>query len=71
MIPTQNGQIVRFHTPLPDEDPDQLFILLEYFSDVARPRAFIQALGSGMSIPPTTTVFAADLELVEFNTEQI
>jgi hypothetical protein len=71
MTPTQSGQIVRFHTPFPDEDSDQLYVILEYFSDVETPRAFIQALGSGMPLPPTTTVLAEDLELVEFNIEQV
>ncbi|MBP6237478.1 MAG: hypothetical protein KA536_15120 [Saprospiraceae bacterium] len=71
MTPTQSGQIVHFHTPFPDEDSDQLYVILEYFSDVETPRAFIQALVSGMTLPPTKTVLAEDLELVEFNTEQV
>ena len=42
MKPTKNGQIVRFHTPLPDENPMQLYVLLEAIFDVERPRGKIK-----------------------------
>lgn len=67
MTPTQSGQIVRFHTPFPDEDPNQLYVILESFFDVEQPRALIQALNFGGPLPPTNTILIQHLELAQFN----
>lgn len=32
MKPTKEGQIVKFHTSLPDENPNQLYVVLEVIS---------------------------------------
>lgn len=47
MLPKKEGQIVRFHTPLADEDPEQIYVMLELKEDGERSRADIQALGTG------------------------
>ena len=65
MIPTKKGQIAKFHTPLADENPNQLYVVLEVIEDAERPRADIQALNTGLSFPPINTVLLNDLEVVE------
>lgn len=62
------GQVVKFHTPLPDENPDQLYVVLEIKEDNQRPRADIKALNTGLSFPPINTVLLDDLEVVEIDT---
>ena len=71
MIPTQKGQIVRFHTPFPDEDSDQMYVVIESFYDVEKPRALIKALGFGPTLAPTSTVLIEDLELVQLISEDL
>lgn len=71
MKPTKEGQIVKFHTPLPDENPDQLYVVLEVVSDDERPRADIQALNTGLSFPPINSVRLSDLEVVEVDTQDL
>jgi hypothetical protein len=71
MIPTQKGQIVRFHTPFPDEDPGQQYVILDLFNDVHTPRAQIKALGTELSLVPINTVLIEDLELVEFSSDDL
>ena len=51
MIPNKYGQIVRFHTPLADEDPEQVYVVLELKEKGERSKADIQALGG--TIPLT------------------
>lgn len=71
MKPTKQGQIVKFHTPLADENPDQLYVVLEVIADDERPRADIQALNTGLSFPPINTVRLGDLEVVEVDTNDL
>ena len=71
MRPTKQGQIVKFHTPLADENPNQLYVVLEVMEDDERPRADIQALNTGLSFPPINTVRLADLEVVEVDTNDL
>lgn len=47
MIPNKEGQIVTFYTPLADEDPEQIFVVLALKEKGGRSRADIQALGTG------------------------
>jgi hypothetical protein len=63
MKPNKPNQIVRFHSPLVDEDPNQLYVVVEIFFDVEKPRCIIKALGTGLTYPPTTTVLVEDLEI--------
>ena len=71
MRPTKKGQIAKFHTPLADEDPNQLYVVLEVIEDNERPRADIQALNTGLSFPPINTVKLNELEVVEVNTNDL
>lgn len=71
MKPTKQGQIVKFHTPLADENPNQLYVVLEVIEDNERPRADIQALNTGLSFPPINKVRLGDLEVVEVNTNDL
>lgn len=65
MIPNKTGQVAKFHTPLPDENPNQIYVVLEIIEDDIRPRADIQALNTGLPFPPINTVSLNDLEVVE------
>ena len=71
MKPIEKGQIVKFHTPLADENPNQLYVVLEVIEDDERPRADIQALNTGLSFPPINTVRLGDLEVVEVDTNDL
>jgi exosome complex RNA-binding protein Csl4 len=71
--PNQVGQIVRFHTPYPDEDPKQLYVVMEIFvyDDESKPKANIKALNTGWSFPPVSKVFLEDLEIAEVDTTDL
>ncbi|REG94308.1 hypothetical protein [Algoriphagus antarcticus] len=71
--PTKVGQIVKFHTPYPDENPNQLYVLLEIFEydESLKPKADIKALNTGLSFPPISTVLLEDLELAEVETTDL
>ena len=71
MRPNKIGQVARFHTPLPDENPDQLYVVLEIKEGDERPRADIKALNTGLSFPPINTVLLDDLEVVEVDTAEL
>jgi hypothetical protein len=71
MRPNKIGQVAKFHTPLPDENPDQLYVVLEIIEDDERPRADIKALNTGLSFPPINTVKLDDLEVVEVDTSDL
>ena len=71
MRPNKPGQVAKFHTPLTDENPNQLYVVLEIKEDVERPRADIKALHTGLSFPPINTVSLSDLEVVEVDTSDL
>jgi hypothetical protein len=71
MRPNKPGQVAKFHTPLPDENPNQLYVVLEIKEDVERQRADIKALNTGLSFPPINTVLLNDLEVVEVYTADL
>ena len=71
MRPNKIGQVAKFHTPLPDENPDQLYVVLEIKEDDERPRADIKALNTGLSFPPINTVLLDDLVVVEVDTADL
>jgi hypothetical protein len=60
-------QIVKFHTPLEDENPDQLYLLIQAFDN----RAEILALSTGLRFPPINTVTMNDLEVVDIIGKQM
>ena len=70
MEPKKAGQIVKFHTPLSDEDPNQLYVVLEIFEDEERSRADIKALNTGLPFPPVNKVKLSDLEVVKVMTNE-
>lgn len=65
------GNIVKFHTPLPNEDPHQLYVVLEVINDDLRARAKIQALNTGLPFAPVLKVKLEDLEIVEVDTNDL
>ena len=71
MKPNKIGQVAKFHTPLPDENPNQLYVVLEIIEDDERPRADIKALNTELSFPPINTVKLDDLEVVEVDTADL
>lgn len=71
MRPDKIGQIAKFQTPLPDENPDQLYVVIEIKKDAERSRANIKALNTGLPFPPINTVLLDDLEVVEVDTTDI
>lgn len=71
MSPNKKGQIVKFHTPFPDEDPDQHYVVLNIVLDTDNPRADIKPLGTGLTFPGINTVSLKDLEVVEIETTDL
>ncbi len=71
MKPNKIGQVAKFHTPLTDENPNQLYVVLEIKEDDERPRADIQALNTGLSFPPINTLKLDDLMVVEVDTADL
>ncbi len=71
MRPNKIGQVAKFHSPLPEENPNQLYVVLEIIEDDERPRADIKALNTGLSFPPINTVSLNDLEVVEVDTADL
>ena len=71
MVPTKEGQIVKFHTPLKDENPNQQYVVLEIKGNGERSRVDIRALNTGLSFPPINTVLLSDLEVIEVDTSDL
>ncbi|WP_257667326.1 hypothetical protein [Parapedobacter tibetensis] len=59
----KRGDIVRYHTPYPDEVGIQ-YIVLNAFYDMPKPRVEIQTLSTGLHFAPRYTSFAEELEMV-------
>jgi hypothetical protein len=68
MRPNKIGQVAKFHRRLPDEIPNQLYIVTEIFSADERLDSDIKALNIGLSLPPVNNVKLEDLEIVEIDT---
>lgn len=71
MQPTKAGQIVKYHTTFENENPEQQYVVLEIHLKTERPRALIQAINTGLSFPPTSTVMVSDLKVVEVDTSDL
>ena len=71
MKPTKEGQISIFHTPYPDEAPNQLYVVLEIKEGEDKSRADIKALNTGFSLASITTVRLDDLEVVKVSTADL
>lgn len=71
MRPNKIGQVVQFHTPYPDEDPNQRYVILELHLDVETPRALIEALNGGKPFASSKSVVLDELQVVEVNTSDL
>ena len=60
----KEGQIVKFHTPMEDEDPNQLYVVKEVKGNGEDARIDILALDTGLTFPPINTVLIGDLVVV-------
>jgi len=60
----KEGQIVKFHTPMEDEDPNQLYVVKEVKGSGEDARIDILALDTGLTFPPINTVLISDLVIV-------
>ena len=72
MLPNKAGQVVRFHTPFPDEDPKMIYNLL-YLDEEDYPnrRADIRAIIPGQTFLPINRVNLEDLEVVELDLKDL
>lgn len=61
MVTLITGQKVKFHTPFPDEDPEQKYIVLQVKEGAKDTRVDISPLNFGMEFPPIYTVKSEDL----------
>ena len=71
MKPSKIGEIVKFHTPNADEEPNQEYVIVEIHLDVEKPRCQIQPLNTGLKFPPLNTVLVEDLEVVKVKTNDL
>lgn len=71
MKPNKTGQVVKFHTPYPDEDPNQRYVILEIHLDVEKPRALIKELNGGRPFALSKSVLVKELEVVEVGTADL
>jgi len=71
MKPNKVGQVAKFHTPNEDEDPNQLYVVLEIKGDDDSARVDIKALNAGLSFPPISTVRLTVLEVVKVDTADL
>lgn len=71
MKPNKPGQVVKLHTPLPDENPEQLYVVLEIKEDLEKPRVDIIAFNSKLSFPPINTVLLDEIEVFEIDTADL
>ena len=68
MRPNKIGQVAKFHRPLPDEIPNQLYIVTEIFSADERLISDNKVINTELSLPPVSNVKLEDLEIVEIDT---
>ena len=68
MKPNKIEHVAKFHTPLPHENPNQVYDVLEIIEDEERSGADIKALNIGLSFPFIITVKLDDIEIIEIDT---
>ncbi len=73
IFPDKAGQLVKYHTPFPDENPNQLYVVVEIFEygEGIKPKATTRALNTGWSFPPTQKVLLEDLQIAEVDTTDL
>lgn len=69
MRPTKIGQVVKYHTPFPDENPNQLYVMLELYEDVEVPRGYMKPLNFPFHLE--TRVVLDDVEVVKVNASEL
>lgn len=68
MAPDTTGQIVKFHTPIPGENSELQYVVLDLYTTGNIEKAKIQALNTGLPFPPINIVKADELEIVAVST---
>ena len=71
MRPKKEGQVVRYQTPYPNEDPNQLFVVTEMKDGADLPRADIIELHSKFGWPSIYTRSLVELEVVKVATDEL
>jgi hypothetical protein len=71
MKPNKIGQVVKFQTQYPDEDPNQRYVILEIHFDVEKPRALIKELNGGRPLASTSSALVDELQVVEVDTTDL
>ena len=71
MRPNKTGQVANFNIRLPDENPNQHYVVLEIIEDDERPRADIKKLKIDLSFPTINTVNLSDLIVLEVGTADL
>ena len=71
MKPSNVGQVVKFHTPLADEDPNQLYIILEIKGIDDTTRVDIKTLNAGHHLTSIMTVKLKELVVVGLPTHEL
>jgi hypothetical protein len=67
MRPNKIGQVAKIHTRLPEENINQLYVVLEIIEEDERPRTNIKASITSLSYPPNNTAALNDLEVETFD----
>jgi hypothetical protein len=68
MRPNKIGQVAKCQRPLPDENPNQLYIETGIFTANERLVSDIKSLNTDLSLPPVNNLKLEDLEIVEIDT---
>lgn len=69
-IPNRAGQIVKFHTLLEDESPDDIYLVLEFMDDGEKSRVLVKSLNTGYSMPWTRILKANYFEVDMIQTKE-
>ncbi len=64
MKQVREGQIVKFHTPMEDEDPNGLYVVKEVKGDGDDGRVDIVSLDTDVIFPLISTVLIGDLIVI-------
>lgn len=65
MIPSTVGQKVKYHTPYPDKDTEQVYLVLEVKAGLVDTRNDISPLNIGLEFPSVYTIKSEDLVVVD------
>lgn len=71
MRPNKIGQVVMFHTPYLDKDPNLRYVIFEVHFEVDKPRALIKELNGCRPYASSKTVLVEELEGVEVETSDL